>query len=124
MEGVNWLALIVGVVAGFALGFVIYGPWGFQKGWAKGSRLEGMAPGTMPMGAMVWQIGALALLALVIAMTAATDALGVAIAAILAVAAQAGAVGAWAQKTGYAISVDVGYALGAGALMIVAHALI
>jgi len=121
---VNWLALVAGVIAGFALGFAVYGPWGFQKGWAEGSRLQGMAPDTMPVGAMLWQIGGLSMLALVVAITATTDSLGLAIAAIFAVAIHGGAVGAWAQKSAYAITVDVGYALGAGCLMIGAHALI
>lgn len=121
---VNWIALALGVVAAFAQGFFLYGPWGLQKGWAKGSRLEGMAPGSMPMGALAWQLAALILLALVIAITATTDSLGLAILMILAVAAQAGSVGAWAQKNAYAIAVDTGYALGSGALMILAHALI
>jgi len=118
---VNWLAVVVGVIAAFALGFLVYGPLGFQKRWAEGTRISPEPPAKMPMGSMGVQIVALALLASVVGITATTDSLGLAILAILAVAAQSASVGAWAQKSGFAITVDTGYAIGCGALMIVAQ---
>ena len=77
----------------------------------------------MAVAATPWTL-ALALLAAVIAVTETTNSLGVALLAILAVAAQAAAVVAWAQKSGFAIAVDTGYALAAGVVMILAHALL
>ena len=123
MAEVNWAAVLAGVVAALALGFLVYGPMGFQKRWAEGSRLRG-PPESFPVGAFAAQVVALFLLALVIGLTETTGALGVAVVAILAVAAQAASVGAWAQKSGFAIAIDAGYAIAAGVLMIAAQALI
>lgn len=120
---INWVAMGAGVVAAFLLGFVIYGPFlGLQRRWAEGTRINPDPPATMPVGPMLTQIVSLVFLALVIAMTETTGALGVAMVAILAVAAQTASVGAWAQKSGFAMAVDVGYALLSGVVMILAHA--
>jgi len=121
---INWMALAAGVVAAFVLGYLVYGPMGFQKRWAEGTRIDPAPPETPPWGAMLAQIVFLTLLALVIAMTETTNNLGVAVVAILAVAAQTASVGQWAQKSGVAILVDTGYALGCGVVMILAHALL
>ncbi|SMO92634.1 DUF1761 family protein [Ruegeria faecimaris] len=121
---INWLALGAGVVAAFLLGWLVYGPMGFQKRWAEGTRIDPTPPETPPLGAMATQIVFLILLAAVIAVTETTNSLGVALLAILAVAAQTASVGTWAQKSGFAIAVDTGYALGCGIVMILAHAIL
>jgi hypothetical protein len=121
----NWLALVVGVVAAFGLGFVIYGPFlGLQRRWAEGTRINPEPPARMPLGAIAAQVAALFLLALIIAMTETTNNLILALLAVLLFAAQAASIGAWAQKSGFAISVDVGYALLAGVVMILSHAVL
>ncbi len=118
----NIIALGVGVVGAFVLGFIVYGPFlGLQRRWAEGTRID-PEPNGMPMGTLLVHLVMLTLYALVIAMTETTNALDVAVVAILAITAQAAAVGAWAQKTGFAIAVDAGYALGCGVVMILAHA--
>ena len=122
---INFVAFGAGVIGAFLLGFVVYGPLlGLQKRWAEGTRISPEPPEKMPIGAMLAQITSLVFLALIIAMTETTNALGVAIVAILAVAAQTASVGAWAQKSGFAISVDVGYALASGIVMILAQGLL
>ncbi len=122
---INIAALAVGVIAAFLLAFIVYGPaLGLQRRWAEGTRIDPTPPSKPPLGSMILHIVMLTLLATIIAMTAATDSLGLAILAILAVAAQAVSVGAWAQKSGFAMAVDGGYAIGAGVLMILAHALL
>ncbi|WP_371168932.1 DUF1761 family protein [Aliiroseovarius sp. 2305UL8-7] len=122
---INWVAMGAGVIGAFVLGFVVYGPFlGLQRRWAEGTRISPEPPEKMPMGAMLAQLIALILLALVIAITETTGALGAAMVAILAFAAQAGSVGAWAQKSGFAISVDVGYALLCGVVMIAAQGIL
>ncbi|WP_412562841.1 DUF1761 family protein [Thalassobius sp. MITS945101] len=121
----NWPAVIAGVIGAFVLGFVIYGPFlGLQRRWAEGSHISPEPPAQMPVGAMAAQIVALSLLALIIGLTETTQNLNLALLAILAVAAQALSAGAWAQKSRFAITVDVGYALGAGAVMILAQGLL
>ncbi|RBW54813.1 DUF1761 family protein [Ruegeria sp. A3M17] len=120
---INWLALAAGVIAAFLLGWLVYGPVGFQKRWAEGTRIDPTPPETPPLPQMAAQIVFLILLATVIALTETTNSLGVALLAILAVAAQTASVGAWAQKNVFAIMVDTGYALGCGVVMILAHAI-
>ncbi|WP_298934362.1 DUF1761 family protein [uncultured Ruegeria sp.] len=121
---INWLALATGVIAAFLLGYLVYGPLGFQKRWAEGTRIDPTPPDTPPLAAIAAQIVFLILLAAVIAVTETTNSLSVALLAILAVAAQAVSVGAWAQKSNFAITVDAGYALGCGVVMILAHAIL
>lgn len=121
---INWLALGAGVIAAFLLGWLVYGPIGFQKRWAEGTRIDPTPPDTPPLPQMVAQIVFLILLAAVIAVSETSNSLGLAVLAILAVAAQAASVGAWAQKSGFAIAVDAGYALGCGVVMILAHAIL
>ncbi|EAR52782.1 hypothetical protein OG2516_01109 [Oceanicola granulosus HTCC2516] len=124
MADLDWVAILLGTGLGLGLGFLVYGPLlGLQRRWAEGSGIAA-APDGMPAAALGFQVAGLALLALVVGVTETTGALGAAIVAILAVAAWAGSVGAWAQKSGFAIAVDVGYALGAGALMILAQGLL
>lgn len=121
----NWPAVIAGVIGAFVLGFVVYGPLlGLQRRWAEGSHISPEPPAQMPLGTMAAQIIALSLLALIIGLTETTQNLNLALLAILAVAAQSLSVGAWAQKSRFAITVDVGYALGAGAVMILAQGLL
>lgn len=120
---INWLALAAGVIAAFLLGWLVYGPVGFQKRWAEGTRIDPTPPESPPLPQKAAQIVFLILLATVIALTETTNSLGVALLAILAVAAQAASVGAWAQKSVFAINVDTGYALGCGVVMIFAHAI-
>ncbi|MEM7318739.1 MAG: twitching motility protein PilT [Pseudomonadota bacterium] len=122
---VNWVAAGAGVIVSFMFGYLVYGPvLGLQRRWAEGSSINPEPPAQMPMGSMAAQIISLALLSSVVAITATTDSLGLAVLAILAVAAQAASVGSWAQKSGFAISVDTGYAIGCGILMILCHAIL
>jgi len=122
---INWLALAAGVIAAFVLGYLVYGPaLGLQKRWAEGTRIDPTPPETPPWGAMGMQIVFLILLASVIAVTETSNSLGVAILAIFAVVAQTASVGIWAQKSGFAVMVDAGYALGCGIVMILAHAIL
>ena len=121
---INWMALAAGVIGAFLLGYLVYGPLGFQKRWAEGTRIDPTPPDTPPLVAMAAQIVFLILLAAVIAVTETTNSLSVALLAILAVAAQAVSVGAWAQKSSFAITVDAGYALGCGVVMVLAHAIL
>ncbi len=122
--GVNWLAVIVGTVAAFLLGWAVYSPMLFGKGWAAGSRVEIGSASSMPVFAMVTQLTALFILALVIGMTAATNALWVAIFAILAAALFAVSGGAFSQKSSYAQMVDGGYILASGVVMILVQGLL
>lgn len=125
MEGtdINWLAVIVGTVAAFLLGWLVYSPILFLKGWAQGSGMdaEGDGPGGLPI---VLQIIALLALSTVVGITATTDALFTAILAILACAGFVISTGGFVRKSRFALAVDGGYILAAGAVMIAAQGIL
>ena len=118
-EAFNWLSVIAGTIAAFLLGWAIYSPKLFGKGWAEGSGVELGAASSMPVGAMVMQLVALFGLACLISRTAMTHDLYTAIIGILTAAAFVVSGGKFSGKNTYAITVDGGYIIAAGALMIV-----
>ncbi len=122
--GVNWAAVIAGTVAAFIFGWILYSPAVAGRAWAKGSGVDLEAGGAPPVGAMIVQIIALFCLAVVIGVTETSNALMAAIVAILAVVAFVVSGGAFQRKSGAALAVDGGYALGAGVLMILAQGLL
>lgn len=121
---INWLATLVGAVAAFFLGWLVYSPILFIKGWAEGSGVDLKDGGGPPVFAMVAQIVALLLLAIVVGITATGDALITAILAILAAAAFAVSNGAFCRKSSFAMAVDGGYVIAAGVVMILAQGLL
>lgn len=117
-SSVNWLAVGVGTIVAFLVGWLWYSSKLFGKKWAEGSNVSLGAANEMPVFAMIAQLLALFLLALVIGMTAATDALMTAIVAILAVATFAASMGGFVKKSRYAVMVDFFYVIVAGVVMI------
>lgn len=123
-EELNWLAVIVGTVAAFLFGWLLYSPGVFGRKWAEGSRVELGSAASMPVVAMATQFAGLLALALVVGITATTSALWTAIFAILAVVLFSVSSGSFVKKTTYALVVDAGYLLGSGAIMILAQGLL
>lgn len=118
-DPLNTLALIVGAVAGFIFGAIIYHPKVLGNVWARGVGMTEISP--PPKMAFVFQIIALVALAAVIALTATIHALVTAILAIFAaIFFVMGSGLAKGHSTG-AISTDGLYVFGAGALMIAAQ---
>jgi len=115
----NWLAIGLGTVVPFLLGWLWYSPKLFGEKWASGSGVKLDSANKMPAMAMITQVLALFCLSLVIGITAQVDALITAILAILCCALFAASAGGFSQKSRYAIWVDVGYRIIAGVLMIV-----
>ncbi len=121
----NWIAFAAGFVAAAVFGFLLYGPaLGLQKRWAEGSHISPEPPAKMPMGPLVTNWVAIALLAYIIGRTETTQSLDLAVLAILACAAYVANTGAWINKSRFAITVDVSYVIGSGILMILAHAIL
>ncbi|MEP2784230.1 MAG: DUF1761 domain-containing protein [Pseudoruegeria sp.] len=118
-EPLNILAVIVGAVVAFLLGWLWYSPVLFGKKWAEGSGVELGTADEMPAFAMGAQMVALILLSLVVGLTATHNALFTAILAILAAAGFVVSGGAFVRKSAYAIRVDFGYILAAGIVMII-----
>ena len=119
-EALNITAVIVGAVAAFIYGAIIYHPRVLGTVWANGSgvSLDGDKP---PALAFVLQILALAALAIVVGMTATVSFLGTALLAIAAAALFVVSGGAFQRRSTGALATDGLYVLGAGALMIVAQ---
>jgi len=121
---VNWLAVIVGAVVAFGVGYFWYSPMLFGKKWAEGSGVEMGTASDMPIMAMATQFLGLFLLALVIGLTAVSDALITAIAAILATATLTFSMGAFVKKSNYALFTDFGYIIVCGVVMIAAQGIL
>ena len=116
---VNWLAVGVGTVVSFLVGWLWYSPKLFGTKWAQGSSVELGSADEMPIGAMVMQFAALFLLATLVGITATSNSLLTAILGILAAAAFVGSSGAFVRKSTYAKIVDISYIILAGVVMIV-----
>lgn len=119
LDMVNWLAVGVGTIVAFLVGWAWYSPMLFGKKWAEGSGVDLGAASEMPVRAMVSQLLGLFLLAMVVGITATQDMLITAILAILATAVFTFSMGGFVQKSTYAMVVDLLYVVVAGALMIV-----
>jgi hypothetical protein len=121
---INWLAVAVGTVVAFLVGWAWYSPRVFGKKWAEGSGVALGSAASMPVLAMVSQFAALLMLALVVGVTETSNSLYTAILAILTVAVFTLSSGAFVKKSGYAMAVDTGYIIVAGALMIAAQGML
>ena len=94
----NWLAIGLGTIVSFLIGWLWYSPKLFGVKWAEGSGVSLDSADKMPVFAMVAQIVALFLLALTIGLTAQVEALITAILIILAVASFTASMGGFVKK--------------------------
>ncbi len=121
---VNWLAVIVGAVLAFLLGWLWYSPRLFGTKWAEGVGVDLGAAGDMPVGALVSQIVGLFLLSWVVGVTAASNALLTFILIVLAIACLMASGGMFARKSAYAVRTEVGYLVAAAVVMFLAQAIL
>lgn len=122
VENLNWVAVIVGTFAAFALGMLWFSSRLFGKTWASGSH-DIKPPDSPPLLAMLLTFAGLFLLAFVVGMTETNQAIGTAIAAIFAVAVIVAGMNLFSQKSVGATLVDAGYIIAGGVLMIAAQAI-
>lgn len=119
LANVNWLAVIVGTIVSFLVGWAWYSSMLFGKKWAEGSGVELGNANDMPIMAMASNLVALFLLALVVGITATQDMLVTAIVAILACSVFVFSMGGYIKKSSYAKIVDLFYIIVAGIVMII-----
>lgn len=122
--GVNWLAVIVGAVAAFILGWLWYSPKLFGTKWAEGAGVsveDGAGP---PAAAMIFQAVGTLLLAWVVGVTAAADALLTIILITITFVVLIIAGGKFSQKNSYVIGVEAGYVAAMVVVMIICHAIL
>ena len=117
---VNWIAVIVGAVIAYGLGWLWYGPL-FGKAWMSGLGIS--MPGKLPVAAMTMQAIATFLLAWVFGITAGNNALLTVILVVLTVIAFVVASGLYAQKPGKVVGIEAGYILAMAVVMFAAQAI-
>ena len=116
-EGVNWLAVAVGTILSFLLGWLWCSPWLFANKWMEG---VGIKPdGKMAMPPLVVQLIGTFLLAWVVGITAAHNALLTIILTTLAIVVLIVANGMFSKKSRYAITTEAGFIAAMVALMII-----
>ena len=116
LTNVNWLAVIAGAVAAFALGAAWFGPI-FGKTW----RTE--VPAAMPTRAMVVQAVGTFLMAWVIGATETQQAIITAIVVILTIAALKLSGAMFAGRSNTVALIDAGFVVAMGVVMIAAQAI-
>lgn len=118
IQDVNWIAVAVGAVLAYALGWLWYSPTLFGTKWAAGVGIN-TSDGSGPMGkAMLAQAAGTLLLAWFIGLAVSWDVLILAVFAVVTFAALNKAGGLFTQKSMYAIVVDAGYLFAMAAIMI------
>lgn len=116
---VNWLAVIVGTIVSFLIGWLWYSPMLFGKKWAEGSGVELGSASSMPIAAMITQLVSTFLLALLVGITAAQNALGTVILIVLTVTGFVVSVGLFVKKSNFAVMVDGGFIVAMGVVMVI-----
>lgn len=107
--GVSWLGVAAGAVVSFLVGWLWYSPKLFGTKWAEGSGVDLGTAASMPVGAMVSQLGGLILMSWFVGVTAASNALATVILATLAFTLLAYSGSMFGNKSTYARNVDAGY---------------
>lgn len=115
---VNWLAVIIGFVLSFLLGWLWYSPKLFGTKWAEGVGVKMGEASKMPMAPMVLQAIGTFLLSWLVGITAANNALAtiilIAVTFMVLMAASANFTG----KSTYAMWTEVGFVAAMVVLMI------
>lgn len=118
-SNVNWLAVIIGTIVSFIIGWLWYSPILFGKKWAEGSGVELGTASSMPVAAMVTQLVSTFFLALLVGITAAQNALTTIILIVLTIAGFVMSVGLFVKKSTFAVLVDGGFIVIMGVVMII-----
>lgn len=119
VQNVNWLAVVVGAVVAYALGWLWYGPL-FGKAWSTGLGIS--VPEKMPVGAMLLQAAGTFLLAWLFGVTAARDALWTIILVVLTIIALMAAGGLFSQRPARVIWIEIGYVFAMAVVLFLAQA--
>ena len=122
---VNWIAVIVGAVVAFFLGWIWYSPKVFGRKWAEGVGIDlDTECDKMPVAAMVTQAIATLLLAWVVGVTAAHNALFTMILITVTIVLLMIAGGFFTKKSGSAIFTEAGFVVAMVVVMIICQAIL
>ena len=117
--GVSWLAVIIGAVAAFFVGWLWYSPLLFGKRWASDQGLDLGTAQDMPFAAMGMQFLGLVLMSWFVGVTAVNSALLTVILATLAFAVLGLSGGMFSRQSAYVRNVNAGYWIVALVVMII-----
>ena len=106
--GVSWLAVIVGAVVSFLVGWLWYSPKLFGPKWAEGVGVEMGTANDMPFEAMIFQAIGLLLMSWFVGVTAASNALLTVILGTVAFVVLAYSGGLFTKKSKYARYTEAG----------------
>lgn len=118
-NNVNWMAVIIGAVISYGLGWLWYSPKLFGNKWME---CQGMSTDDIsgpPMTAMIVQAIGTFLLAWVVGVTASNNALLTVFLVILTLVFLMAGGGLYSQKKSNVIAIEVGYVIVMSAIMIV-----
>jgi hypothetical protein len=117
-EGVNWLAVIIGTILSFILGWAWYSPLLFVKKWMEGLNIKPNPEAKMPVGPLVVQLVGTFLLAWLVGITAAHNALATIILIVAAIIVLIIANGMFSSKGSHAIAIEAGFIAAMAVVMI------
>ena len=109
LNNVSWLAVIVGAILSFLMGWLWYSPKLFGPKWAEGVGVEMGSANDMPVAAMVSQIIGLLLMSWFVGVLVAAGSLNTAVLGTIAFVVLAYSGGLFTKKSGYARCVEAGY---------------
>ena len=118
-HNVNWLAVCVGAVIAYLLGWLWYSPKLFAEKWMLGVRVKFTEGDAMPMAAMIVQAIGTFLLAWLIGITAAHEALLTAMLVLFTIVSLLAGNGLYCQKSHGAIAIECGFVVCMVVIMIV-----
>ena len=121
---VNWLAVIVGAVVAFIVGWLWYSPALFGKQWAAGNNVELGSASKMPVAAMVLQAIGLFLVAWFVGVTAVGSMLATFILAVIAFGVLNASGALFVKKPNNVVLIDFAYLIVVAAVMFIAQAVL
>ena len=123
-EGVNWLAVIIGTVLSFILGWAWYSPLLFVKKWIEGINVKPNPDAKMPASAMIAQLLGTFMLSWLVGITAAHNALATILLIFATIIALIIANGIFVSKSNYAIATEAGFVAAMAVVMVGVQAIL
>ncbi len=119
--GVDWIAVIVGTVLAFLLGWLWFSPLLFGKKWAEGVGIELGSASKMPVAPMILQLVATFFLSWAVGVAAVHYGLMAVILIVVTIILIVAANGLFILKNHFAIAVEAGFIAAMAVLMILAQ---
>jgi len=120
-EGVSWIGVVVGFVLSFLLGMFWYNSKGFGTKWAEGVGISLNDGSPFPVAAMIMQLLGTFGLAWLFGITAASNSLLTIVLILATIILIVVSNGKYAKKSNAAVSIEGGYIVAMGIIMLVSQ---